>query len=215
MVRRLGIVILGLVLPTLAGSASAAPKTGLVTGTWDLAIEFTDPQRLTVPMAGGRSETYWYVVYRVVNRTGQDVQFFPSFRLVTNTLDVVDAGDGVHPSAYDRIAALNNREFPFFAPPAKVSGLLLQGEENSRSSAAVFKAFNPEASSFTVFMSGMSGQVERVNNPAFNPKSPEGEANPRSFLFRRTLAVQYDLPGDAQTRAYATPIRRNREWVMR
>jgi hypothetical protein len=29
------------------------------------------------------------------------------------------------------------------------------------------------------------------------------------------LAVMYDLPGDPQTRASATPVRRSREWVMR
>jgi hypothetical protein len=219
MVRKRIFAVAGLALAIAGGWAwaapKAAPKAGLIGGSWELDVEFVDPQRITVPLPGGGEETYWYVIYRVVNRTGRDVAFFPSFRMVTNTLQVVDGGDGVRPAVYDRIAALHRQQFPFFAPPAKITGTLLQGQENARESAAVFKTFSPEASSFTLYMSGFAGRIDRQTNPAFDVSKPESDDNPRSFLFRRTLAVMYDLPGDPQTRASATPIRRNREWVMR
>jgi len=215
MVRRLLFGVAGLALALLGSWAWAAPKTGLTGGSWELDVEFADPQRITVPLADGTEETYWYVIYRVINRTGRDVAFFPSFRIVTSTLRVVNAGEGVHPSVYDRIAALHRQQFSFFAPPGKVTGLLLQGQENARESAAVFKTFDPEASSFTLYMTGFAGNIERVANPAFDVQKPESDDNPRSFLFRRTLAIMYDLPGDPQTRASAKPIRRDREWVMR
>ena len=92
---------------------------------------------------------------------------------------------------------------------------MLQGAENGRESAAVFKMFDPQASSFTVYMGGLAGEKVRVNNPAFDPGKEESEENPRSFLVQRTLSILYDLPGDPQTRAYSKPVRRNREWVMR
>ncbi len=214
MIRRL--VLSAAVLFAGFGGAmvSAAPQAGLINPSWELDVEFFDPQRITISTATG-DQTYWYVLYRVINRTGKDVRFFPSFRIVTDTLKVVDAGDGVHPSAYDAIADRHRKDFQFFAPPAKITGLLLQGMANARESAAVFQTFDPQASSFTVYMGGMAGEKVRVNNPAFDPNQKESADNPRSFLAQRTLAVQYDLPGDPNTRAIARPIRRNREWVMR
>jgi hypothetical protein len=192
----------------------AAPQAGLISPSWELDIEFFDPQRITVSTPTG-TQTYWYVLYRVINRTGKDVRFFPSARIVTNTLKVVDAGNGVHPSVYDAIAARHRGDFPFFAPPTRVTGLLLQGAENARESAAVFQQFDPEASSFKVYLGGLAGEKVRVNNTAFDPTQQESEDNPRSFLAQRTLEITYDLPGDPNTRAVAKPIRRDRQWVMR
>lgn len=213
--RTLGIALIGL------GAAwgppvGAAPKADIATTVWQLDLEFYDPQRITLRLPGNERETtYWYVLYEVTNRTGKDVAFYPSFRIVTDTLQVVEGGTNVHPKVYDAIKARHLREFPFFAPPPKVTGLLLQGEENSRSSAAVFRTFDENAASFTLYVSGLSGESERVRNPAFDVKRGESDDNSRAFYLRRTLAVIYDLPGDRRTRAWATPMRRSREWVMR
>lgn len=195
---------------------AAAPKADIATRAWQLDLEFYDPQRITLRLTGDEhATTFWYVLYQVTNRTGKDVEFYPSFRMVTDTLQVVEGGAEVSPTVYDAIKARHYREFPFFAPPAKVTGLLLQGEENARASAAVFRTFDEAASSFTLYISGLSGESARQRNPAFDVKRGESEDNPRAFFMRRTLAVVYDLPGDPQTRALATPMRRSREWVMR
>lgn len=194
----------------VACALHAAPKTDPFSLSWTLDIEFFDPQRITV-----NGTTYWYVLYQVTNRTGQDVQFFPSFRLVTDTLQVVEGGADVNPLVYDGIAARHKRQYPFFAPPAKITGLLLQGVENARASAMVFRTFDTSAAGFTIYAGGLSGEVDRLRNPAFDQSQPESDANPRAFLLRRTLAITYSLPGDPTTRGQAIPIRRNREWVMR
>jgi hypothetical protein len=203
----------GVVFLTWAGCSAlalAAPQADLASSSWQLDFEFTDPQRITV-----QGETYWYMVYRVTNRTGKEVEFFPLFRLVTNTLQEVIGGEGVNPLVYESIAKRHRGDFPFFALPAKITGPILQGEENARESAVVFKTFDREAARFTVFVSGLSGEIETTRNPAFDKTAPESESNPRMFLFRRTLAIVYDIPGDSQTRATATPIRRTRSWEMR
>ncbi len=183
---------------------------------WQLDIEFEDPQRISFRLPGDATPTtYWYVLYRVTNNTGRDVQFMPSARLLTDTLDKIHAGDNIHPNVYRRIAALHKNDFPFFAKPSKVTGLLLQGEQNARSSAWVFRTFDKAANSFTIFVSGLSGLIDRIPNPVFDTKSPESDDNPRSFVRRLTLAIDYLLPGDENTRAAATPRRTNRKWVMR
>ena len=194
----------------LWGAVSATPPG------WRLDVKFHDPQRITFRLPGDTHETtFWYLLYEVNNSTGRDVEFFPSFRLVTDTLQVVTAGDDISPSVYDAIAARHKREFPFFAPPTKVTGQLLQGRENARASAAVFRMFDKEASAFTVYGAGFSGDMDRVPNPSFDTTKEESEANPRFFMLRGTLALVYDLPGDAETRQRAKPIRRTRKWVMR
>jgi len=194
----------------------AGPKPKPGSGAWQLDCSFLDPQRITIKLPGDAGEmTYWYMLYTVTNRTGMDVQFFPSFSLVTDRLEVVTAGDDVHPLVYDTIAARHKKQYPFFAPPSKITGPLLQGEDNHRTSAAVFKEFDKEADAFTVFGGGLSGEIVRVINPAFDESTPESDDNVRWFVLRKTLAIIYDLPGDAESRDQAVPIRRNREWVMR
>lgn len=194
----------------------AAPQTSVIPQSWQLEFEFDDPQRIEVQLPGaGRPTTFWYVLYTVTNSTDSEVDFYPSFRLVTDTLHVVAAGDDVMPQVYDAIAERHASEYPFFVAPYKVGGRLLQGRENSRTSAAVFRTFDKNASRFTVYVAGLSGEMDRVPNPAFDSSTGETERNPAFFLFRRTLAVYYDLPGDALTRSQATPRRRSREWVMR
>lgn len=205
---------------SLAGSVTAQTRMpaqrSFVPSHWQLDLEFFDPQRITLRLPGESAPTtYWYLLYRVTNNTGQDVQYYPTFRLVTDTLEVVEGGNQISPTVYDAIYERHRREFPFFAPPWKVTGPLLQGRENARVSAAVFRTFDAEASSFTIFISGLSGRIERISNPGFDPGAEESEDNPRFFILRRTLAIYYDLPGDPVTRATSTPIRRTRDWVMR
>ena len=200
----------------MASADSGAPKTDLVTSSWQLDLEFHDPQRITLVLPGDdQATTFWYLLYRVTNNTRREVQFYPSFRLLTDTLMVVEGGDMISPTVYDAIALRHGKEYPFFVPPWKVTGPLLQGRENARTSAVVFRQFDREASAFTIYISGLSGEVRRVRNPGFLTNEAESEQNPRVFLFRRTLAIRYDLPGDPGTQALAVPIRRSREWVMR
>lgn len=213
---KISIILICTVVVCAARLSSAAPAPALISSSWQLDFEFQDPQRITLQLPGDKlPTTYWYVLYKVTNNTGKDVQFYPSFRLVTDSLKVVDGGAAIHPRVYNMISARHIKDYPFFVSPSKTSGLLLQGKENARSSAVVFRMFDKQANSFTVYFSGLSGQIERISNPTFDINQKESTENQRFFLLRRTLAVTYDLPGDRGTRIVARPIRKHREWVMR
>lgn len=202
------------VLAIAASPLPAAPQADLISTSWQLDFNFHDPQRITVNVPGDSGPTtYWYVLFQVVNNTGGDVEFFPSFDLVTDTLQVVKGGDGVPTQVYEAIAGRHRSEYPFFLPPAKITGPLLQGEANSRASAAVFRTFDPSAASFTVYVAGLSGEVTRLS-PPIRQSAVKG-VDDATFVVRRTLAIAYDLPGDVATRPFATPARRSRTWVMR
>jgi hypothetical protein len=206
----------GLLLVLGGLGAMVAPEAGAWSSSWVLDIKFYDPQRITLTLPGDtRETTFWYMLFEVTNDTGEDVEFYPSFRLVTNTLKVVEGGAEVSPSVYDAIMARHKKEHPFITTPAKITGPLLQGEDNARTSVAVFRTFDRNASGFTIYASGLSGDIVRVHNPGFDDSKEESSTNPRFFILRRTLAITYDLPGDPETRAMAKPVRRSREWVMR
>ena len=199
-----------------AGSVMALPKDTVRTTSWQFDVRFHDVQRLTLRLPGARQETtFWYMLYEVTNNTGLDRHFYPSFRLVTDTLKVVEGGANVSPTVYDVIFGRHRGEFPFLALPTKVTGLLLQGQANARASVVVFRDFDEEASGFSIYLGGLAGEMRRNPNPTFNPKQAESPKNRPYFLLRRTLAIRYDFPGDPQTRHRATPIRRTRQWVMR
>lgn len=201
----------------LATAVLAAPQAGVATTSWELDFTFHDLQRITLRHPGDAAPTtYWYMLYEVSNNTRRDVEFYPSFTIVTDTLRPVRGGDQIGPSVYDAIHRRHHSEFPFFAPPSKVTGLLLQGKDHARASAAVFRDFDPLANSFTVYISGLTGEVVRVANPAlFGAGVNDGSTVPPSFILQRTLAIEYDLPGDPTTRMSAVPIRRSRHWLMR
>jgi len=139
----------------------------------------------------------------------------PTIDLVTDTMKVVEGGGGIHPNVYEAIKKRHQRQYPFFVLPTQAYGLLRQGRENRRTSAVAFRDFDPQASSFVAYVAGLSGEMVRVANPAFDPDQPESDKNRRSFVLRKTLAVSYELPGDPESRNLALPIRVKREWIMR
>ena len=202
----------------LHGGASglAAPVPSLAPKSWDLDFEFFDPARIEVVLPGDdRPTVYWYLIYTVTNNSGREVLFYPQFDLVTDTLRVVHGGDNVSPTVFDAVKKLHAKMHPFLAEPLKVGGKLLQGTDNARTSVALFRDFDPQASKFTIFVGGLSGEIARVPNPAFDSAAGESESNPAFFTLRKTLAIPYDLPGDPYTRRASVPVRGTREWVMR
>lgn len=203
--------ILGVVAPVFA-----APEASKIARRWQLDIEFHDLRRISVVLPGDNAPTpFWYVLYTVTNNTGKDIDFYPTFDLVTSTLEVVPAGEGVSPSVYDVLMGRYNKLYPFFRDPIRINGRLLQGDDHARTSVAVFREFDLKADSVTVYIAGLSGEHAKAMNPTFDPKKPESPENRRFFPLRKTLAISYDIPGDEMTRASATPIRRLREWMMR
>ncbi|MHC4063725.1 MAG: hypothetical protein ACYSUI_04395 [Planctomycetota bacterium] len=215
--KRLSAILTVLALAIAPGDdTAAAPEPSLSPQSWELDFEFRDPTRITLTLPGdSQPTTFWYLLYSVTNNTGDEIEFYPSFHLVTDTLQVVEGGSNISPRVYEAIRARHKKEHPFMVDPPAVFGLLKQGEDNRLTSAAVFRNFDPEASHFTIYVGGLSGELARLSNPAFDPLKAESDKNSRSFVLRKTLAIEYDLPGDSRTRARAVPTRVKRDWVMR
>jgi len=196
--------------------STSAPAPGLIPQSWELEFTFHDPQRIVVQHADStEGTTYWYLLYSVTNRTDRDVDFHPTFELVTNSMQKSIGGEEISTTVFEAIRVRHHGDYPFLIQPSRVSGKLLQGEDNTISSVAIFRQFDPGANQFVVYVAGLSGEVTRVSNPSFDPGQPESDDNPPFFFLRKTLAVRYVLPGDVQSRKVTKPTRVGRDWVMR
>jgi len=200
----------------MSGVATAAPEPKVLPEKWELNFEFHDPQRITLTLPGdSKPTTFWYLLYTAANQTNRELPFYPTFHLVTDTLQVVEGGDRISPLVYDAIRARHQKLYPFLVDPPRVFGELKQGEDNRLTSVAVFQDFDPEASSFSIYVGGLSGEIVRLANPSFDGSQKESDQNPQFFVLRKTLAIHYDFPGDTRTRNMSVPARVKREWVMR
>jgi len=193
-----------------------APQPAVAPVSWELKFRYHDPQRVSVVLPGqDRPAVYWYMLYTVENPTDQEVDFYPQFDLVTDTLQVVRSEIGVSPEAFK---AIQRREHdPLLVPHRQVIGPLLRGQDRARHSVAIWRDFDPKAKSFVIYVSGLSGEVTRWKNPAFDRARPEDDTNPQYFTLRKALAIPYAFPGAEATRAQAVPERvtRAQHWIMR
>ncbi len=196
--------------------AQAAPKPSASPKAWEIDFRFHDPQRMTLRLPGDDHETtYWYVLYTVVNRTDQEIPFFPTFHIVTSDLSVIEGGADISPSVYDAIKARHQKAYPFIMDQKQVFGPLLRGEDNARTSAIAFQRPSVQVNRFSLYVGGLSGEMVRVRNLGFDPNRDDKDDNPRFHTLRKTLFVDYNIPGDAKTRLETSPLRGRQDWVMR
>ena len=199
-----------------AALAGAAPRPAIAPTSWELNFQFEEPQRITLTLPShDHPTTYWYTIYTVTNETTREVGFFPTFNVLTDALEVIECGYGINPAVYDAIRTRHKKAYPFSFDPMKMYGTLNQGEDNARTSIIVFPEFKSRVNKFTLYVGGLSGEVAKVRNFAFDRDKPNSDENPQFFFLRKTLSIEYDLPGDDRTRLSALPIRTKLEWVMR
>lgn len=212
---------------------AAQPEPAVGTGpepaprrvSWELDFKFHDPQRIEVRLPDrAEPEVYWYMLYTVTNHTERTQFFCPTFQLVTEDLEVIDTDKGVSKLVFDAIRERHRRTHKYLVHPTKAIGELLRGDDHARESVAIWRGVDLSASSFTIYVSGLSGETRFVPNPGYDPGRPETEVseagiervvNPRHFALRKTLAIRYNLPGSASGRATAAPERVGVRWVMR
>jgi hypothetical protein len=194
----------------------SAPKPAIAPVSWELRFRYEDPQRVAV-MLPGRSQpaVYWYMLYTVENPGDKEVDFYPEFDLVTDTLKVYRSEIRVSPEAFQAIQ--RRSKDPLLVEPAKALGRLRCGKDQARHSVAIWRDFDSEAKDFRIYVKGLSGEFTRARNPMYDPGQPENEQNKRFFLLFKTLEIPYKLPAGPSERAVAVPQRlpEEQKWIMR
>lgn len=226
-------------------AVSAPPEPSPVRTAWELSFEPTPPMRISVDVGKGAQTYWYmlYTVsnntgddvdfHPEIDRVNEIESDLPAEFVGVRAqgaprITVDPAMVGLHPKIFRAIKDRHARTHPFLVSPIEAIGKLLQGKDNARSSVAVFRALDPRVSRFTFYIGGLSGERITKRNPLYNASRP-GAAGaqamgkvsvsdggiPKFFVLRKTLAIPYMLPGDAETRRSAKPALGKMTWVMR
>ena len=202
------------VIAIMAGLCYAAPQPAVVQGPgdWTVDVTFEHPQQIALKYKGhAQPRLFWYTILTLTNRTGQDVEFYPRCELMTDTFQILPAGTGVPPMVFDRIKQRHAAAYPFLEPLEGVENRLLQGEDNAKDIAVIWRDFDPQATGFTVFITGLSNETAAVKHPV----ARDDLGLPVFVFLRKTLAVDYKLRGDSALRSSVEVAYEDQNWVMR
>ena len=175
------------IIPAILLTIIAAVSTSVA---YPKATDHSDRWQLTFETSGLRfyrdnrtDQGYWVLVYEVTNETDEDQRWVPSFTLITDQGEVLDGGNDVPRRV--QLSVLETFGDPLLEMQSEVSSALLQGEENASRGLVVWKTGHEDVRSMQVFVSGVSGDIAKVNHPL------TGE----EVVLHRDLQLSWIVPG--------------------
>ncbi|MGN6366778.1 MAG: hypothetical protein ACTHN5_00675 [Phycisphaerae bacterium] len=186
---------------SFSSHAFAAPEPSIVPISWELNFRHGPLQRL-ITSVDGKSQTFWYMRYTVINNSNQDVLFTPDFQLSTDTGQVQPAFKDVPASVINQIKSLYKNDQ--LLGPTEILGKLLQGEDNAKDGFIVFSNIDPNARDYQIFIAGLSGETAQVENPLTHQPA----------VLQKTLILDYVVPGQA-IGIQPQPRLKAVKWVMK
>lgn len=189
--------------------AAPAPSLAPAAGIWTLDVQFAQPLTLSMKI-GDKAEKYWYTVLTLTNNTGEDVSFIPKCELMTDTWQVTQSDTGIVKPVYDRIKLINQGRYPFLQTLDEAPARILEGEDNKVDVLVVWKDFDKNAKSVKMFFAGLSNETSVVNIP--DKKNPD---EMRKIILKKSLSLEYNIPGDSKKRSAQQLEFSKRGWVMR
>ena len=197
----LGIVIAMLLFFGVFSSVEgvfAAPEPSPRAPRWELQFKIVHQLRLIKI----DEDFYWFATYLVTNKTSEDQTFVPNATLYTDAGDIITDGN-IDFHVTDTILELLGN--PLLESKNQIIGPLLQGKENAREGLLLWKAGSLDIDHVTIFISGLSSETQVAINAYTGDES----------VVRKTLALEYDVPGDP-VGTMEKPVRfKGRHWIMR
>lgn len=197
-----GAAILGGVA-SLSVMAAMAPEPEPVARRWELQFE-AGPMRVAsvdVPDVGPRQ--YLYLTYHVVNNSGEDVFFAPSFDFSNGEGEVLRSGRDVPQAVTTRLLEVVNNAY--IQDQVQVIGDILQGPQHAKDGLVIWPLNDMNPTEITVYVSGLSGESKTVS-------SPDGKDK---FVVRKTLRLDFEAPGSLAGRKSQPLSQKNKGWIMR
>ena len=218
------LTILSMAAAALAGglafASDDAPKPLPIPADWELEISYDTLMPITMKVPGeDKVQTFWYLRYTLVNRTGDEQLFAPQVALYTDTGELVRASQGVPGPVYLAIQRRYNN--PLMRDQTAMAGRILQGRDNARRGVMIFRDFDRKAGSVDIFIGGLSGESVRVKLPQkvelieVDEKGNLVKVMSDTITMNKTLQLSFDLAGDLGTRGKMTARLSGRQWVMR
>lgn len=201
---------LGAVCVAPAPIAWAAPEPSAIPTRWELDIEPGPLRIATIDIENVGPQAFFYMTYKVVNNSGEDLYFAPTFELTTDAGEAVRGGQDVPMKVTE--ALLARVANPFMVDQIAVLGTLSQGEENAREGLVVWPANNLKVDEVTVYAMGFSGETRRI----VKPDAPIGEdGQPVEAVLRKTLMLVHTTPGQLTGQENRPLTRTVNRWILR
>jgi hypothetical protein len=191
-----------------------APQPAIVPAPnqWTLNVVYNQPQQITVKIPSQRKpQRFWYVILTITNNSNNDVPFYPTCELVTDTFQIIPAYRDTRNLVFDKIKSRYKKKFPLLESLETAEPRILQGEDNTKDLVIIWPDFDASAKSISLFIAGLSNETVVVNHPT--QKDPNG--NPEKIYLRKTLELQYAISGDPNFRSNTSLVYKGMDWVMR
>lgn len=195
------VALTGLGLPVRQPVALAAPEPAIVPVSWELEFKHGNLERLFVTI-DGKQKTFWYMRYTVINNTGKDILFTPSFELVGDTGSTSAAFKNVPNEVFTKLKETYKNTM--LESPTGILGRLLQGADNAKDGVIIFTDVDAQARDFKLFIGGLSGETAEVANPVTG----------KPVILQKTLELDYNIPGEA-IGIDAKSLLKATKWVMK
>ncbi len=180
----------------------AAPQPSLVPERWQLDFRPGPLRVITLETEEG-PRTFFYLTYSVVNNSGRDLLFAPSFELATDEGHLIKSDrDAPREIVQELLDRLNN---PFLRSHLNIMGELRQGEENARDGLVTWPAEDLNVDELTIFAAGFSGERRRIVKP------DTGEV----VTLRKVMMLRHESPGSMAGRGAAPIERVESRWILR
>ena len=202
-----------------AAVVRAFPKPSVHPVSWELGFEHGTPTRITVKTAGADApKAYWYMTFKVTNNTREDQLFLPVFEMVDDKGNVHRSDKAIPADVFTAIKQQERKKL--MEPLAAVSGKLLQGEDQARDSVAIWEEPVERMGTFSIFVSGLSGEaVWYKDGKATEARDMKWAAGLKpeeaGAILRKTLHLQWQVPGDDVYQGRDVRVLKTEEWVMR
>ena len=201
-------------------TAWTAPRPSDIPLSWQLEFDYQDPQAIQLSLPGSSGPaTFWFIRFRITNRTGQDQIFVPDFVLYTDTGQVLHAGRKVPSAVFDAIKQIYND--PLMKEMTAMTGKFLQGEDNAKEGVAIWTDFDPAAGAFDIFVGGLNGESAEVQLPVpvtvteMDYTGQTKTVTKEKLVLTKTLQLSYAIPGEAAARGRTKAKPTAKQWVMR
>jgi len=203
-----------LAVAVLTSVCLAAPQPAVVPGPdiWMINTMFTHPQQILLKTSTGKPIQFWYIILTLTNKTGRDVDFYPKCDLMTDTFQVIPAYKDVPEVVFELVKRRHQDKYQFLESLENTSNKLLQGEDNAKDVAVIWRDFDAKAGNIKIFIAGLSNETVAIDHPVAKDKQT-GE--PVKVYLRKTLELSYDLESDPAMRSGANLTYKDKRWVMR
>lgn len=193
-------------VPTV-NAVLSAPEPDPIPRRWQLDLKLGDLRMAKLPGKDGSLRSYVYMTYQVVNKTGEDVLFAPSFELADGEGNVLRSGRGVPLDVADKLQAdLQNK---FLEDQISILGMLMQGDENAKDGIVIWPLENMTASELTVYAAGFSGEISQVEI-----KDPKSGGMSKIAIYKTHMS-RYKTGGDMTHRGSEAFTAYENSWIMR